>query len=158
MPLTCKAFLLLLFAILRHASLFGDDRRLYPISKIDLAHQILVLVSAHETTDDMHHRETLDEIGQGLFTDNRHYNHQLRLNISMEKRILRLEDEFWRIRTDTGELPDAERNALRAYLVEKGFNTAMIDDNLAIAGELTWQEVIEPIEGFYEGKADVYPF
>src|SRR5271170_7571582 len=76
----------------------------------------------------------------------------------METRILRLEDEFWRIRTDTGELADAERNALRAYLDEKGFKTAMIDDNLAIAGELTWQEVVEPIEGFYEGKADVYPF
>jgi hypothetical protein len=55
----------------------------------------------------------------------------------MEKRILRLEDEFWRIRTDTGDLPDAERNALRAYLVEKDFKTVMIDDNLAIAGELT---------------------
>ena len=27
--------------------------------------QILVLVSAHSTTDDMHHRETLDEIGPG---------------------------------------------------------------------------------------------
>jgi hypothetical protein len=76
----------------------------------------------------------------------------------MEKRILRLEDEFWRIRTDTGELADAERNALGAYLDEKGFKTAMIDDNLAIAGELTWKEVFEPIEGFYEGKADVYPF
>src|SRR6516225_11978222 len=50
--------------------------------------------------------------------------------ISMEKRILRLEDEFWRIRTDTGELADAERDALRAYLHEKGFKTAMIDDNL----------------------------
>ena len=78
--------------------------------------------------------------------------------IYMEKRILRLEDEFWRIRTDTGELTDAERDALRTYLDEKGFKTAMIDDNLAIAGELTWQEVIVPIEGFYEGKADVYPF
>jgi hypothetical protein len=63
-----------------------------------------------------------------------------------------------RIRTDTGEIPDAKPNALRAYLVEKGFNTAMIGDNLAIAGELTWQKVIEPIEGFYGGKADVYPF
>ena len=21
-----------------------------------------------------------------------------------------------------------------------------------------WQEVVEPIEGFYEGKVDVYPF
>ena len=47
---------------------------------------------------------------------------------------------------------------LRAYLDEKGFKTAMIDDNLAIAGDLTWQEVVEPIEGFYKGKADVYPF
>ena len=33
---------------------------------------------------------------------------------------MRLEDEFWRIRTDTGELADAERDALRASLDEKG--------------------------------------
>jgi hypothetical protein len=66
----------------------------------------------------------------------------------MEKRILRLEDEFWRIRTDAGELADAERNALRAYLEEKGFKTAIIDDNLAIAGKLTWQEAVEPLEAF----------
>ena len=60
--------------------------------------------------------------------------------------------------TDTGELAGTERNALRAYLDEKGFKTAMIDDNLVIAGKLTWTEVFEPIQGFYEGKADVYPF
>ena len=76
----------------------------------------------------------------------------------MEKRILRLEDDFWRIRTDTGELAAAERNALRAYLEEKGFKTAIIGDHLAIAGELTWQQVVEPLEAFYAGKADVYPF
>ena len=62
----------------------------------------------------------------------------------METRILRLEDEFWRIRTDTGELAETERNALRAYLDEKGFKTAIIDDNLVIAGKLTWTEVFEP--------------
>jgi hypothetical protein len=33
----------------------------------------------------------------------------------------------------------------------------MIDNKLAIAGELTWQEVIESTVGFYEGQADVYP-
>jgi hypothetical protein len=38
------------------------------------------------------------------------------------------------------------------------FKTAMIDDNLAIAGELTWKEVFESIESFYAGKAEVYPF
>ena len=76
----------------------------------------------------------------------------------METRILRLEDEFWRICTDTGELAEIERNALRAYLDEKGFKTEIIDDNLVIAGKLTWTEVFEPIDGFYEGKADVYPF
>ena len=58
----------------------------------------------------------------------------------------------------SGELADSERNALRAYLDEKGFKTAIIDDNLVIAGKLTWTEVFEPIDGFYEGKADVYPF
>ena len=56
----------------------------------------------------MHHRETLDEIGPGLFTDT-----DMRITNSdsispLEKRILRLEDEFWSIRTDTGELADAE--------------------------------------------------
>ena len=108
-------------------------------------------------TDDMHHRETLDEIESRSFTDTDR-NQQLRLNISMETRILRLEDEFWRIRTDTGELAGTERNALRAYLDEKGFKTAMIDDNLVIADKPTWTEIFEPIQGFYEGKADVYPF
>jgi hypothetical protein len=107
----------------------------------------------------MHHREretgrdwihVLSQIQTGI--------RQLRLDISMETRILRLEDQCWRIRTDTGELAETERNALRAYLDEKGFKTAMIDDNLVIAGKLTWTEVFEPIEGFYEGKADVYPF
>ena len=33
----------------------------------------------------------------------------------------------------------------------------MIDDKLAIAGELTWQQVVESIAGFYEGQADVHP-
>jgi|HubBroStandDraft_3_1064219.scaffolds.fasta_scaffold134363_3 hypothetical protein len=33
----------------------------------------------------------------------------------------------------------------------------MIDNKLAIAGELTCQEVVESIEGFYEGQADVHP-
>ena len=41
--------------------------------------------------------------------------------------------------------------------VKKGFETAMIDNKLAIAGELTWQEVVESVEGFYEGQADVHP-
>jgi hypothetical protein len=36
--------------------------------------------------------------------------------ISLQKRILRFEDEFWRILTDTVELADAERKALRTYL------------------------------------------
>ena len=59
---------------------------------------------------------------------------------------------------DTGELAETERNALKAYLDEKGFKTAIIDDNLVIAGKLTWTEVFEPIESFYAGKAEVYPF
>ena len=33
----------------------------------------------------------------------------------------------------------------------------MIDNELTIGGELTWQEVVESVEGFYEGQADVHP-
>ena len=71
----------------------------------------------------------------------------------METRILRLEDEFWRIRTDTGELADAERNALRAYLDEKGFKTAIIDDNLAIAGELNLEGGLWTHRGLLRGQS-----
>ena len=75
--------------------------------------------------------------------------------ILMEKRIWRLEEGYVQTRVSS---PMQSVTHLRAYLDEKGFKTATIDDNLAIAGELTWQEVVEPIEGFYKGKADVYPF
>jgi hypothetical protein len=47
-------------------AVFGDCP---PSQRSILAHQILVLVSAHSTTDDMHHKETLDEIGPDLCTD-----------------------------------------------------------------------------------------
>ena len=33
----------------------------------------------------------------------------------------------------------------------------MVDDKLAIAGQLTLQQVVESIDGFYEGQADVHP-
>ncbi len=51
-----------------------------------------------------------------------------------------------------GEFADTERDALRAYLDEKGFKTVMVDNNLTIEGELTWREIVERIDGFYEGK------
>jgi hypothetical protein len=61
---------------------------------------------------------------------------------SMEKRILRLEDDCGgyaqtRASSPMQSVTHSERNALRAYLDEKGFKTAIIDYNLAIAGELT---------------------
>ena len=51
-----------------HAS-FWLCSAIVPISRSILAHQILGLVSAHSTTDDMHQKETLDEIGPDLCTD-----------------------------------------------------------------------------------------
>jgi hypothetical protein len=52
-----------------HASFWLCSAIVPPSQRSILAHQILVLVSAHSTTDDMHHKETLDEIGPDLCTD-----------------------------------------------------------------------------------------
>ena len=90
---------------------------------------------------------------------------QIQTGISNSDSISPWKRGSYDLRTNFGEYaqtrvssPEQERNALRAYLDEKGVKTAMIDDNLVIAGKLTWTEIFEPIQGFYEGKADVYPF
>ena len=76
----------------------------------------------------------------------------------MEKRIVRFEDNMWRIRTDTGELPQSERSELIEYLGEIRFPYRLVGDCLCIIGEIDRATVFERMEYFYDGRAEVFPF
>lgn len=52
----------------------------------------------------------------------------------MEKRIVRLGDDLWRIRTDTGKLPAYERDELIEYFGEIKLNYRVVTGHLCIAG------------------------
>ena len=76
----------------------------------------------------------------------------------MEKRIVRFEDNMWRIRTDTGELPQSERSELIEYFDEIRLPYRLVGDCLCIIGEIDRATVFERMEYFYDGRAEVFPF
>ena len=76
----------------------------------------------------------------------------------MKKRIVRLEDDLWRIRTDTGELSASERDELIEYFGEIKLNYRVVTGHVCIAGSIDRGSVFERLEHFYDGRAEVLPF
>lgn len=76
----------------------------------------------------------------------------------MKKRIVRLEENFWRIRTEDGELAEFERQELEDYLLEIRMPYQTADECIFISGAVKRDRVFEVVELFYKGRADVYPF
>lgn len=76
----------------------------------------------------------------------------------MEKRIVRLEDDLWRIRTDIGELTASERDELIEYFGEVKFHYRVVTGNVCIVGSIDRDSVFERLEHFYDGRAEVLPF
>jgi len=76
----------------------------------------------------------------------------------MEKRIVRLEEDFWRVRTEAGELPESERKELSEYFNEIKLPYQVVDGGLCIAGAVDREAVFERLEHFYDGRAEVFPF
>ncbi len=76
----------------------------------------------------------------------------------MDKRIIRLEENLWRIRTDDGELPETERMELIEYFDEIKLPYRIVGDCLCIVGEIDRETVFERMEHFYDGRAEVFPF
>lgn len=76
----------------------------------------------------------------------------------MEKRIVRLEDDLWRIRTDTGELTASERDELIEYFGEIKLNYQIVTGHVCIAGTIDRESVFERLGYFYDDRAEVLPF
>lgn len=77
----------------------------------------------------------------------------------MEKRIVRFEEDLWRIRTDAGELPESEKMELIEYFDETKLPYRLTDGGrLCIVGEIDRDVVFERLEHFYDERAEVFPF
>ena len=76
----------------------------------------------------------------------------------MERRIVRLEDDLWRIRTDTGELSESERDELVEYFAEIELNYRLVNGRVCISGGIDRDSVFERLEHFYDGRAELLPF
>ena len=76
----------------------------------------------------------------------------------MEMRIVRLEENLWRIRTDAGELTKSEQMELIEYVDEIKLPYRLVDGCLCIDGGVARDAVFERLEHFYDGRAEVLPF
>jgi len=76
----------------------------------------------------------------------------------MDKRIIRLEDNYWRIRTDIGELSASEQEELKAYFNEIRMPYRIINGSLSVPDGVDQASIFERMEYFYDGRAEVYPF
>ena len=76
----------------------------------------------------------------------------------MPSRIVRLENNLWRIRPEHGEIDGAEEQELRDYLDEVGLPYRIENGRACVLGTIGWEELYERIQHFYEGRAEVYPF
>jgi hypothetical protein len=76
----------------------------------------------------------------------------------MEKRIVRLEKNAWRIRTEAGEIPESERAELVEYLDEIEMPHCMHEGRLCILGKVDRNSVFKRVEHFYDGRMEVLPF
>ena len=78
--------------------------------------------------------------------------------LAMDKRIVRFEDKFWKIRTDIGDLPASEQKELKEYFDEIRMPYRIIDGGLCVSGDVDRDAIFERMEHFYDGRAEVYPF
>ena len=76
----------------------------------------------------------------------------------MTKRIVRIEGDLWRVRSDQGELDAAEQQELKDYLDEIRLPYRMDHGRPCVWGSISWEVLFESLEHFCDGRAEVYPF
>jgi len=79
-------------------------------------------------------------------------------NESMQKRIVRLQGNLWRIRSEQGELDAAEQQELRDFFDEIRIPYGLEDGRPCVPSSISWESIYEALDRFYTGHAEVYPF
>ena len=76
----------------------------------------------------------------------------------LPSRIVRLEGDLWRIRSDEGELDAVEQQELRDYFDETRVPYRIEHGRPCVPGSISWKTLDEVLVHFYDGRAEVYPF
>jgi len=76
----------------------------------------------------------------------------------METRIVRLEENLWRIRPDAGEITESEKMELTEYFDEIKLPYRIVHGSLCIDGGVARDAVFKRLVHFYDGRAEVLPF
>lgn len=76
----------------------------------------------------------------------------------MPKRIVRLEGNLWRIRSDHGELDTAEQQELRDFFDKIRIPYGLEHGRPCVPGSISWESLYEALDHFYTGRAEIYPF
>ena len=77
---------------------------------------------------------------------------------SLPARVVRLEDDYWRIRSDQGELALGEQDELAAYFDGIRLPYKLFRGRPCVSDVVPWEVIQEKLEHFYDGRAEVLPF
>jgi hypothetical protein len=72
--------------------------------------------------------------------------------------VVRLEDDYWRIRSDKGELDLAEQQALQTYFDEIRLPYRLFQGRPCVSDVVPWEFIFGRLQRFYADRAEVYPF
>ncbi len=73
----------------------------------------------------------------------------------MDKRIIMLEGDSWRIRTDSGVLSKSEQAEVREYFDVIRMPNRILGGKLTVASGVDRDTISERMEYFYDGRAEV---
>jgi hypothetical protein len=76
----------------------------------------------------------------------------------MKMRIVRVEDGYWRIRSERREIRAKEQSELIDYFNEIRFPYRVIAGRLCVPESVPWSDIYERLQHFYDGRAQVFPF
>jgi hypothetical protein len=77
---------------------------------------------------------------------------------TLPSRTVRVEEGFWRIRPDQGELDAVEQDELEDYFAEIRIPYRIREGRICIPDSISWDLLYERLAHFYDGKAEVFPF
>ena len=76
----------------------------------------------------------------------------------METRVVQIEEGWWRIRTDQGEISSDERDNVVRYFNEIRFPYRIRARRVCVPESIPWAVIEESLLHFYDGWAELYRF
>ena len=82
---------------------------------------------------------------------------------SLPVRVVTIEEDYWRIRSDEGklhliELHPIEQQELKAYFDEIRLPYRLFQGRPCVSDVVPWVFIRDKLEHFYDGRAEVSPF